>query len=94
MSSIIVNRKLTLIDDDLHSLITINNCYQLPINHYLLRLLSITRLMFLACGEAPAECWIDMARGLCEAINQPTTTIVSRSLNKGRQLHIFISRTA
>jgi len=35
-----------------------------------------------ACGEAPAECWTDMARGLCEAINQPTTTIVGRSLNQ------------
>ena len=84
MSSNIVNRKLTLIDDDLHSMITIDNCYQLPINRYLLQLLSITHLLFLACGEAPAECWTDMARGLCEAINQPTTTIVGRSLNQGR----------
>ena len=36
------------------------------------------------CGEAPAECWTDMARKLCEAVNQPTTTVVGRSLNTSK----------
>jgi len=35
-----------------------------------------------ACGEAPAECWTEMVRRLCEAISQPTTTVVGgRSWN-------------
>merc|ERR1712227_852009 len=33
------------------------------------------------CGEAPAECWTDLAMKLCEAVSQPTTTVVGRSFN-------------
>ena len=41
------------------------------------------------CGEAPAECWTDMTRKLCEAVNQPTTTVVGRSLNPSKVKHLI-----
>ena len=41
------------------------------------------------CGEAPAECWTDMARKLCEAVSQPTTTLAGRSFNPSKIKHLI-----